>query len=495
MSRKLVLVGGGVRSGKSAFALNCALRLGKRRVFVATGFGCDEEMRARIARHREQRGARFHTTEAGTDLARVIRGVRDADVVVIDCLTLFLSRCLMAGASESDADRAAVELVCSVRDAAAHVVIVTNEVGMGIVPASRMAMSQLERTCGRIRASSSAVAREVQARLDAKAKPLGSLGLLEFLATRYAALRRDAHPPRPQAAIVVLAADHGIAREGVSAYPQEVTAQMVRNFASGGAAANVLARWAHARLVVADFGTRAEQVPPPVLNRRVAHGTASFLERPAMTRDQTETAVLRGVAIAHDLAERGVGLIALGEMGIGNSTSAAALTAVLTGASTAEVTGRGTGVNDAILAHKRAVVQRAVARHRGARTDPLEMLAALGGFEIAGLVGVALGAAERRAGVVLDGFISTAAGLVAARLCPALRDYLFAGHCSQEPGHRIQLAALGLCPILDLSLRLGEGSGAALALPILDAAIALLSEMATFDSAGVARGHSGMASA
>ena len=356
-------------------------------------------------------------------------------------------------------------------------------------------MSPLTRFCARVPAVDGEAAMETQQRFDNKTKPAGSLGRLEALAVRYAAIRGDAQPPPPECAIVVLAADHGVASEGVSAYPQVVTRQMVDNFASGGAAVNVLARCARARLVVADFGTCSERVPASVLDRRIRRGTGNFLEGRAMTRGEAEASMFAGAAITHDLANAGVGLVALGEMGIGNSTAASALTAALTGASVTEVTGRGTGLDESRLRHKHRVVQRALERHRPALRGPFDILARLGGFEIAGLVGVALGAAERRMGVVLDGFISTSAGLLATRLCPNVGDYLFAAHRSPEPGHQILLQALALQPILDLGMRLGEGSGAALALPVIEAAVRLLGEMATFDSARVARGSDGAAGA
>jgi nicotinate-nucleotide--dimethylbenzimidazole phosphoribosyltransferase len=310
-----------------------------------------------------------------------------------------------------------------------------------------------------------------RAALDAKTKPRGSLGRLEELACRIAAIRGSAEPGRLRSAVVVAAADHGVAAEGVSAYPQDVTRQMLANFEGGGAAVCVLARQAGAELRVVDTG--------------VGRPTANIAEGPAMPREEAISLVERGVALADDLAATGLGIVGLGEMGIGNSTSAAALAAALLPAEPASVCGRGTGLDDGGVARKVAVVERALRANACDPADPLGVLAALGGRELALLCGLALGAAANRLVVVVDGFISAAAALVAARLVPAAADAMVAAHLSPEPGHRLILAELGLDPILDLGLRLGEGSGAALVLPVLDAALAILSEMATFAEAGV----------
>jgi nicotinate-nucleotide--dimethylbenzimidazole phosphoribosyltransferase len=309
-----------------------------------------------------------------------------------------------------------------------------------------------------------------RAELDRKTKPQGSLGRLEELAVRIAGIRDDPSPGVLRAAIVLAAADHGVAARGVSAYPQEVTRQMLANFEAGGAAVCVLARLAGAELRVFDLGVGA--------------GTADITAGPAMSRRRAEDCVARGAAVAGELAAEGIGIVALAEMGIGNSTSASALAAALLSVDPELVTGRGTGVDDAGLARKVDAVRRALAVNRFAG-DPLETLAALGGFEIAFLAGVATGAAERGLVVLLDGFITGAAALVAERLSRGAGAAMVAAHLSPEPGHRLVLEALGLEPLLDLGLRLGEGSGAALALPLLQAALAILDEMATFESAGV----------
>lgn len=314
-------------------------------------------------------------------------------------------------------------------------------------------------------------AEAVQRALDAKTKPRGSLGRLEELAVRIAAIRGTPQPGRLEAAVVVAAADHGVAAEGVSAYPAEVTRQMLANFEAGGAAVCVLARAAGARVLVLDVG-----VGKPTGN--IAHG-------PAMPQDDARRLLREGEACAAQLDADGVGIVALGEMGIGNSTVAATLAAALLDVDAERVCGRGTGVDDDGLGRKVAVVRRALAVNRVDRDDVLAVLGALGGAELAFLCGVAVGAAARRMVVVLDGFISSVAGLVAARIAPGAADAMIAAHLSPEPGHRLVLDALGLEPLLDLGLRLGEGSGAALCLPLLDASLAVLDEMATFEAAGV----------
>jgi nicotinate-nucleotide--dimethylbenzimidazole phosphoribosyltransferase len=312
---------------------------------------------------------------------------------------------------------------------------------------------------------------------DAKTKPRGSLGRLEDLGCRIAEIRGFV-PRTLEAAIVVAAGDHGIARAGVSAYPQEVTTQMVANFAAGGAAINVLARQASARLVLVDAGIVTPFEHDLVRPVRIGPGTASMLEGPAMSAAETQRALRAGSELADELGE--VDVVALGEMGIGNTTSASALTAAFLDLDPELVCGSGTGLDDAGVARKIGAVRRALELHRGA--DPL---AALGGFEIAFLTGLTLGCARRRIVVLLDGFITGAAALAAVRLEPSAADVLIAAHRSPEPGHALVLAALGLEPLLDLELRLGEGSGAALALPLLRASVAILAEMATFADAGV----------
>lgn len=342
----------------------------------------------------------------------------------------------------------------------------------------------LERTVAAIAEPDAAAGAAVQEQLDLKTKPRGSLGGLERLAVRIAGIQRTAAPSLGTPVVVVCAADHGVAAEGVSAYPSSVTAQMVANYAAGGAAVCVLARRAGARLVVVDCGV-AEPLPVPgVLDRRLGAGTASMLRGPAMTREQAIAALETGIALAGDELD-GAGCVALGEMGIGNSTAAAALCCALAGATPEQACGRGTGLDDEGLARKRDVVARALELNQPSASDPVGVLAAVGGFELGVLAGLALGAVGRSIPVVIDGYPASSAVLVAAALAPALPASLIAAHRSSEPGHALVLAQLGLRPLLDLELRLGEGSGAALALPLLGAALAILDEMATFASAGV----------
>jgi nicotinate-nucleotide--dimethylbenzimidazole phosphoribosyltransferase len=345
-------------------------------------------------------------------------------------------------------------------------------------------MTLLDETIARIAPLDPSVARETQALLDGKTKPRGSLGRLEELACRIAAARGTPVPELPVKAVVVMAGDHGVAAEGVSAFPQEVTWQMVANFVRGGAAINVLARQAGAEVVVADMGVKQPVDLPGVRAVRVGAGTGNIAREPAMTREQAVAALEAGVAIAEELAARGVTLLATGEMGIANTTPATALAAHFTGARPEELAGRGTGVDDAGLARKVEAVRRALALH-GRAAGPLDALARLGGFEIAGLAGLVLGAAARRVPVVVDGFISSTAALAAVRLAPAAAGYLVAAHRSVEPGHARVLAALDARPLLDLEMRLGEGTGAALAMHVVEAAIRILREMATFGDAGV----------
>ena len=321
--------------------------------------------------------------------------------------------------------------------------------------------------------------------LDSLTKPPGSLGRIEEIALRMAILRGRA-PEVRHPVIFTFAADHGVVVEGVSAYPQIVTAQMVENFARGGAAVNVLARQAGARVVVADFGVAGPlESSPDLVVCPIARGTANMAAGAAMTREQAVRAVETGARLAGEAVDGGADLLGTGEMGIGNTTAASAITAAITGASAEQVTGRGTGVDDATLARKVAVVRRALELNRPDPRDGLDVLAKVGGFEIGGLAGVILAGAARRVPVALDGFIAGAAALLAVTLAPAARHALFASHRSAERGHGRALEYLRLEPYLDLGLRLGEGTGGALFIHLARAAALVWSEMATFKSAGV----------
>jgi nicotinate-nucleotide--dimethylbenzimidazole phosphoribosyltransferase len=324
-------------------------------------------------------------------------------------------------------------------------------------------------------------------RLDRMTKPRGALGRVEDLAVTLAGIAGECPPPVPDpAAVAVFAADHGVHAQGVTPWPQEVTAQMVANFLAGGAVVNAFARRVGAEVCVVDVGVAAPLEPVPgLLPRRVADGTADMTEGPALSREQARAAVEVGIEVARDLVAAGNRCLVTGDMGIANTTAAAALVCAFTGAEPGEVTGRGTGVDDATLARKTEVVARALALHQPDGNDPIGVLAAFGGLEHAALAGFVLGAAALRVPVLLDGVNAGAAALAAAAFAPAVTGYCVAGHRSAEPGHRHALAHLGLEPLLELGMRLGEGTGALLALPVLQSAAQAMRDVATFDAAGV----------
>ena len=343
-----------------------------------------------------------------------------------------------------------------------------------------------ERLLREIEPADQDVAARARARHDLLTKPPGSLGGLEAVGVRLASIYGTPKPVVRDKAVAVFAADHGVTAAGVSAYPKEVTVGMVGNFLRGGAAVNALSAVAGASLLVVDVGVDADLPEHPgLLRRKVARGTANLLNSPAMTTDETRAALEVGAEVARRLITEGADLLVGGEMGIGNTTPAAALTALFTGEPVRAVTGRGTGVTDAGLKHKITVIERALARHQPEREEPLGALAKVGGLEIAALVGFYLMAARERVPIVLDGFIATSAALVAVVLNEHVRDHLFASHASAEPGHRVQLEHLGLEPLFNFGLRLGEGSGGVLALPLLESAARVLTDMATFEEAGL----------
>jgi nicotinate-nucleotide--dimethylbenzimidazole phosphoribosyltransferase len=324
-------------------------------------------------------------------------------------------------------------------------------------------------------------------RQDRLTKPAGSLGRLETLSIDLAGMTGRIDPPLADAVVFTLAADHGVAAEGVSAFPREVTPQMVLNFLHGGAAINVLARHAEARVVVADFGVDADLPHHASLRAvKIRRGTASITKGPAMSLDEAERAIEAGQRLVREEITTGLDIVLTGDMGIGNTTASAALICALTGFAPSDVVGRGTGVDDAGLERKLHAVSTALRINADqVARGPVDALAAVGGLEIAGLVGVILEAAHHRKPVLIDGFISSAAALVAAKIAPPVAGYMIASHRSQERGHGKALEALGLRPLIDLDLRLGEGTGAVLALPLVRASVHLLKEMATFDEAGV----------
>jgi nicotinate-nucleotide--dimethylbenzimidazole phosphoribosyltransferase len=346
-------------------------------------------------------------------------------------------------------------------------------------------LAQTVKAIGELDAEAIRRAEERQSQLT---KPAGSLGRLESLALQLAGITHRDRPRLGPATVVVMAADHGVTEEGVSAYPASVTGQMIANFLAGGAAINVIARVVRARVVVVDMGT-FEPAPgdEPLIRKRIGSGTANLARGPAMTRSQATASVEAGIEVAELLVDRRAGILCAGEMGIGNTTAASAIVAALSGRRAATVTGRGTGIDDQALERKVRVIESALRVNNPDPRDALDVLAKVGGFEIGGLAGLMLGAARRRIPVVVDGLISAAGALLAVGLCPAVKGYLVAGHRSVEPGHRAALESLGLEPVLDLGLRLGEGTGAALAIPILRAAAQTLMAMATFEEAAVSR--------
>ncbi|MDO8672793.1 MAG: nicotinate-nucleotide--dimethylbenzimidazole phosphoribosyltransferase [Dehalococcoidia bacterium] len=347
-------------------------------------------------------------------------------------------------------------------------------------------MSLLEKTTGRIGPLDEMAMAAARARQANLTKPPGSLGRLEEISVRIAGITGNPLPAAKRKAIIVMAGDHGIVQEGVSAYPQEVTPQMVFNFLRGGAAINVLARHVGARVVVVDVGVAAELEPhPDLVRRKIASGTANFLKMPAMSREQAVQSLEIGIEVFEAELAKGLDIVATGDMGIGNTTASTAIAAVFTGEPVGLLTGRGTGIGDEQLAQKARVIEEAIAFHRPDREDALDVLAKVGGFEIGGLAGVILGAAANRIPVVIDGFISGAAALIAVGLCPAAADYLIPAHNSVEIGHLSVLRHLDLRPLLNLELRLGEGTGAALAMSLVEASLKILDEMATFAEAGV----------
>jgi nicotinate-nucleotide--dimethylbenzimidazole phosphoribosyltransferase len=349
-------------------------------------------------------------------------------------------------------------------------------------------VSLLSETIASIRPLDKDAAHVSDERLNSLTKPAGSLGYLEEIVRRYAAIRHDSSARMGRGAIAVFVADHGVASEGVSAFPQTVTAEMLRNIAGGGAAISVLARRFGYQLKVIDVGVKVDTSATPlegVIYRRVGAGTANLLHAPAMTPAETMRALEVGIEVARDLTRSGVTVIGIGEMGIANSTSAAAILSAITHIAPDAMVGRGTGLDDAGVRRKTEVVVRALSRHRGALDDGESMLAALGGFEIAAMAGVCLAGAALNIPIVVDGFIGTAAAAVAERIRPGLFEYLFFSHRSAEGGHALALEHFKVRPILDLDLRLGEGTGGALAMQVIESALDLFHKMATFASAGV----------
>ena len=346
---------------------------------------------------------------------------------------------------------------------------------------------QLEELITRIKPLDEVAMQSARIRQDTLTKPRGSLGRLEELSIQMAGISACPLPSVERKTVIVMASDHGVTREGVSAYPAEVTPQMVSNFLRGGAAINVLARQANARVVIVDMGVASEieDVMGELVRCKIGLGTANLVEGPAMAREQAMESIQSGIEITEAEIARGVDIFATGDMGIGNTTAAAAIACALMRQLPENIAGRGTGVDDGGLKRKINVITRALNVNKPNGNDAIDVLAKVGGFEIGGLAGVMLAAAANRKPVVIDGFISTAAAMIAATLVPAARDYMLAAHVSQERGHKLMLEWLGLNPLLDMNMRLGEGTGAALAFHLIEASTRILREMATFNEAGV----------
>jgi len=348
--------------------------------------------------------------------------------------------------------------------------------------------NQLKTTIDSIQSVEQAWFDKAQARLDILTKPPGSLGRLEEFARRIVAITSNEMPELFKKAVFTFAGDHGVAEEGVSLYPKEVTRQMVLNFLNGGAGINVLARQADADVVVIDIGVDHDFGEiEGLVTKKVVFGTKNMRDEPAMTRDEAEKCLVVGIELAKEYSLAGYGIFGTGDMGIANTTPSAAIASVITGKPPAEVTGRGTGIGDKELKKKVLVIQKAIEKNNPDPADPIDVLAKVGGAEIAGIAGLCLGAAASRKPVVVDGFISTAGALIACELQPATVDYIFAAHKSVEIGHTAMLDQMGLHPILDLDMRLGEGTGAALAMMLIESGLRIYREMATFESAGVSK--------
>lgn len=349
-----------------------------------------------------------------------------------------------------------------------------------------MKSSLLEETIAAVKPLDVAAMRAARERQDQLTKPLGSLGRLEELSIQVAGITGNPRPKITRKAIIVMAADHGVVRQGVSLYPQEVTAQMVHGFLEGHAAINVLARHIGARVTVVDMGVIGGfERHPGLVCRMIDFGTKDMTEGPAMSRTQAVRAIESGIEVLEAEREKGLDLVGTGDMGIGNTTASSAITAAITGRPPAEVTGRGTGLGDEQLTRKIRLVEKALRCNAPDPSDALDVLAKVGGFEIGGIAGVILAAAAHRIPVVIDGFISGAAALIAFGLCPQSKDYMIAGHRSVEIGHRAIYEHIGLAPVLDLGMRLGEGTGGALAMHLVEASCKILDEMLTFAEAAV----------
>lgn len=350
-------------------------------------------------------------------------------------------------------------------------------------------MSLLENTVANIRDINEQVMQEIRNHQNQLTKPPGSLGVLEELSVQLGGITGHKFPKIAKKAVVVMAGDHGVTDENISAFPKEVTPQMVLNFAHGGAAINVLARHAGAQVVVVDVGVAIPIEHENVLSRKVKPGTSNMAKGPSMSREEAVQAVEVGISIAADLAAKGYQLLATGDMGIGNTTASSAIMAAFLNIPAQDVTGRGTGLDLQAVNHKAQIIDRAIVVNKPNPQDTIDVLAKVGGLEIGALAGLILGAAAHRIPIVIDGFISTSAALVAGKISPKSLQYMIASHCSAEMAHRKLLEYLKLKPVLELEMRLGEGTGAVLAFHLIEASLKIIQEMATFESAGVAQSN------
>ena len=347
-------------------------------------------------------------------------------------------------------------------------------------------MDRLQETIAKIKKPDLGLMKQVQARLDSLTKPRGSLGRLEELAKQIVSITANLSPRIEKKAIIIMTADHGVVEEGISAYPGEVTPQMVYNFLNGGAAINVLARHIGAEVLVVDVGVASDfQEHQSLMLEKIGYGTKNMVKGPAMTDEQAVKSLEVGIEAAEEMIKKGYDIIATGDMGIGNTTASSAIAAVICRTGVESVTGYGTGIDDRCLENKINVIKKAISVNKPDAADGIDVLSKVGGFEIGGIAGIILGCASGRTPVVIDGFISGAGALIAAAISPDSTNYMIASHCSSEKGHRIVLDRLGLKPLFDFDMRLGEGTGAAIGISIIEASVKILNEMATFSQAGV----------
>jgi len=347
--------------------------------------------------------------------------------------------------------------------------------------------NMLQKITGQITPLDKEAMEKARLRVDDLTKPPGSLGRLEDLSIQLAGIKGDFFPTGSRKRVVIMAADHGVTEEGISAFPSEVTGQMLSNFAAGGAGINVLSNLGDVEIKVVDVGVATEYEESTVKQAKIRPGTANFCEEPAMSREEAVDAVMTGVEIARESAQDGVQVLATGEMGIGNTTASSAVMAAFTGYEASLVVGRGSGLDDEKLLHKQSIVEKALKLHKPNADDPVEVVSKVGGLEIAGLAGLIIGAAYNRIPVVIDGFISTAAALLAVNMASGVKDYLIPSHQSMESGHALLLDYLNLQPYLNMNMRLGEGTGAVLAMQLVEAAARITLEMATFSDAGISK--------